>query len=298
MFKRGDIKNLKGKLLKGVQMKRYTTFRVGPTAAFLYHPDSAKSLIACVNLCKDKKKDFLIIGSGSNMILKDSSSSKLFIKLSTPAFRRIEICGNEIAFGAGVSSNMLCNIAEKNLLTGCEFLVGIPGTIGGAIIQNAGAHKSCMADVIKNVKCLDKNGRVFDINRKDIDFHYRGSGLDKLIMIGATVSLKKAKHSSIHNRINMHMHQRLLSQDYSAPSAGCIFKNPKNAKFTAGELIDRSNLKGRRIGDALVSKKHANFIINKGNAVAGDILSLIKLIKAEVKKNFQIKLEEEVRIIE
>jgi len=297
LFQDKDFKNLKGKILANVDMRRYTTMRINSKVALLYQPDSLSSLIDCLMLCEKKRASFVIIGSGSNVIIREPCPNSIFIKLSLPYFKSIKICGTEIACGAGVLSNMLCHAAEENSLSGSEFLVGIPGTVGGAIIQNAGAHGSDTAGILKNIKCIDRKGKVVTLDRKTIKFGYRKSMLDKFVIVGATFNLEKNKRSNIQNKINMHIHQRLAFQDYSSPSAGCIFKNPKNTDLSAGELIDRSGLKGRRIGDASVSKKHANFIINKGKASAKDILLLISLIKAKVKKSFGVDLEEEVKII-
>ena len=293
-----ELKKLKGKISFNVPMKRYTTMRVGGSAQAVYCPESINSLAECMQLSRKHNTPILAIGKGSNIIVKDRPVKKIFIRLSSPGFKRIEICKTDVVCGAGASLASLCNFTEKNLLGGCEFLTGIPGTVGGAIAQNAGAQGNSISDIIKDIRYMDKQGKVRILKREDIDFSYRESGLDDYIIIGATFSLKKTDTRRIRNKTGRYIEKRLLTQDYTAPSAGCVFKNPKNARLTAAQMIDRCGLKGRMIGGACVSKKHANFIINKNKADAKDILSLIALIKKKVKMNFGVQLEEEVKILQ
>jgi len=201
--------------------------------------------------------------------------------------------------------NELCSFAERHSLTGCEFLVGIPGTIGGSAVQNAGAFGKSISGIIREISCVDGKGNLRKIGRDKIGFGYRETKLGNAIVVGATLRFIKGDKKAIRNRIKENIAKRLATQDYSAPSAGCIFKNPLPDKkitpegrtLSAGELIDRCGLKGFSVGGAAVSQKHANFIINKKHAKAVDILRLISIIKKTVKKRFGIELEEEVKII-
>lgn len=293
-----ELSALRGKIAFDVPMARHTTMHVGGPAFCLYQPDSVKDLIDAVRLCKLKKISFLAIGSGSNIIIKERGTKKFLIKLSSPFFKRIEICRTDIACGGGVLLNELIHTAESNSLGGSEFLVGIPGTVGGSIMQNAGAHLGSISDIIKDVKILDRDGNARLLKRSQISFGYRSCSLDGAIIIGAIFSLKKSNKKNIKEKIAAYIEKRLSAQDYTAPSAGCIFKNPEGCKMSAGELIDRCGLKGAKIGGACISAKHANFILNKKNATAADVLRLIEFIKDKVRQRFGIMLEEEVKIIE
>lgn len=292
-----ELKRLKGKTSFQVPMAKYTTMGVGGPAGALYMPESIKDLIDLVRLCKNRRFSFLAIGSGSNIIVGEKSTKVIFIKLTSPFFKKVEACGTRLSCGGGVLLSELLSIAEKSSLGGAEFLVGIPGTVGGAIIQNAGAQGGSISDIVKDIRALDKEGRVRSLNKAEINFGYRGSGLEQFIILGATFQLKKRRRKDIGKDINRHIKRRLSTQDYTAPSAGCIFKNPEGGAPSAAELIERCGLKGKRIGGACVSERHSNFIINRKNAKADEVLRLIALIKDRVERQFGIRLEEEVRIV-
>lgn len=292
-----ELKELKGKISFRVPMTKYTTMGVGGAARALCQPESIKDLIDLIRLCKDKRLSFLAIGSGSNIIVSGKNTKKIFIRLTSPFFKNIEVCGTRLSCGGGALLSELLGAAEKYSLGGAEFLVGIPGTVGGAIIQNAGAHGGSISDIVKDIRVLDKETRVRILNRSQIDFGYRRSALEQFIILGATFQLRKRSRRDIGKDIRRHMKRRLSTQDYTAPSAGCIFKNPEGAGPSAAELIERCGLKGKRIGGAGVSERHSNFIINRKNAKADEVLRLITLIKDRVYRQFGIRLEEEVRII-
>lgn len=292
-----ELKKLRGRLTLQVPMARYTTMRVGGPAKALYQPESLKDLIDFVRLCKRKKISFLAIGSGSNIIVNDYGTKKILIRLTSPFFKKIEVGELKLSCGGGLLLSELLRIAEENSLGGAEFLVGIPGTVGGAIIQNSGAQEASISEIVKDIRVLDKDARVKILNRSEISFGYRRSGLDKFIIFGATFALKRMSRKDISRDISQYMKIRLSTQDYTAPSAGCIFKNPEGYGISAAELIDNCGLKGKRVGGACISERHANFIINRKNANAGDILRLIAHIKNRVNRQFGIRLEEEVKII-
>ncbi len=286
-----------GSFRHGAKMKSYTTMRVGGPARALYMPKQMSDLIEMILLCNRYRITLLPLGNGSNVIVSDKGTRKIFVKLGTPFFKRTVVCGNDIICGAGLSLNRFCDIAEKNGLSGAEFLVGIPGTIGGAIIQNAGAHQREVSDILKQIRCIDPSGNPITLSRKEAGLGYRSSDIRGLVIVSATFALKRSKQTIVQNRAIGHIEERLLTQDYSAPSAGCIFKNPKNKQSSAGELIDRCGLKGTRVGGAMVSYKHANFIINKGKATARDVLELIQLIKKRVGSKKGVILEQEIEFI-
>ncbi len=301
MYKKTQSKkvfhNLDGRFIPNVVMKPYVTMRVGGPAKGLYIPKRIRDLKESVLLCKRDKISLQPLGNGSNIIVPDKGTRKIFVKLTSPFFKKVAVCGNNITCGAGLSLNKFCNIAEKNGLGGAEFLVGIPGTIGGAIIQNAGAQQSEISDILKDIRCIDRSGNLIILMPQEAGFKYRLSSIKGLIIVSATFGLKRCKRATAQKKINRCIKERLLNQDYTAPSAGCVFKNPKTKKISAGRLIDRCGLKGARIGDAVVSCKHANFIINKGKATAKDILNLIQFIKKKVEMEEGVVLEQELEVI-
>jgi len=296
-----DLKGLdeiQGRISFDVPMGRHTTIAAGGSAAAIYHPASLSDLLGFVNLCKKKKISYLAIGSGSNIIIRDSGTRKFLIRLSSPFFKKIAITGTEIICNGGALLSSLCQIAEVHSLGGSEFLVGIPGTVGGAVIQNAGAHGNSISDIIEELKVLRGNGKIDLIKRKDIAFGYRSSGLKRGVILEVKFGLKRRNKAVIRHKKEHLLAKRLSTQDYSLPSAGCVFKNPTSTEMTAAELIEKCGLKGKHIGGAYVSKRHANFIVNKDSATARDILSLIKIVKKRVNRKFKVNLEQEVEIIE
>ena len=291
------FKELKGRMLFKAAMKRYTTMRVGGIATALYEPQSTSDLVDFLKLALRNRTSIFVIGNGSNIIVSDKVIKRVAVRLASPHFKKVTMSGKCVICGAGLLLNNLCRFTETNSLSGCEFLIGIPGTVGGAIIQNAGAHNSTISDIVKHIRCVDQKGDIKILTPKEANFKYRGSGLKDMIIIEATLNLKKAKNVDIGKKISRYIEKRLISQDYSAPSAGCIFKNPQESDLTAAQLIDRCGLKGEKIGGASISRKHANFIINNKAATTEDILRLIALVKRRVKKKFDISLWEEVEII-
>jgi UDP-N-acetylmuramate dehydrogenase len=287
---------LKGRFTPNALIKSYTTIRIGGAAVGLYIPEGMEDLQRFYSLCKKFRISLLPIGGGSNIIVTDKGLNNIFLKLSSPCFKKISIAGNSIYCGAGVTLNKLCSFAEMHSLSGVEFLTGIPATVGGAVFRNAGAHSKDISCILKEIEYLDCLGNKIKLNRKEIDFRYRQSGLKNIIILSACFRLKKSQKSLIRGNVNKYLRFRLSSQDYTAPSAGCVFKNPDNAGMGAGEMLDRCGLKGKRIGNAQISKKHANFILNKGDASADDILRLICFARKKVQSVYGVTLETEVEI--
>ena len=288
---------LGGKFIPNAPMRVYTTIKIGGPAIGVYIPEGLTDLKMFLSVCNKNRISLLPIGSGSNIIVTDKGLNNIFLKLSTPCFTRISLRKNNITCGAGVTINNLSNFAEGHSLSGVEFLVGIPATVGGAVFQNAGVHSKDVSCILENIECLNLSGSTSTLSGKDIDFKYRHSGLKDTIILSAQFKLKRAKRALIRNNIKRYLERRLLTQDYTAPSAGCVFKNPDNAGISAGEMIDRCGLKGKKIGDVQISTKHANFILNKGRASAEDVLKLISFIKKRVKSAYGVTLEAEVEII-
>jgi len=247
-------------------------------------------------MAKKSNLPFFILGGGSNILVSDKGYNGLVIKIKN---QKSKIKNNRILAEAGLALNRLVELSLKNNLTGMEWAVGIPGTIGGAIYGNAGAFKKSMKDLIKEVEVFDtKDEKIKIFKNKDCKFGYRDSIFKKkknLIILSASLQLKKGKKMKIKEKIKRYLNYRKETQPLNFPSAGSIFKNPKN--FYAGFLIEKCGLKGKRIGNAKISEKHANFIVNLGNGKAKDVKKLIKLIKKKVKNKFKIELEEEIQYL-
>jgi UDP-N-acetylmuramate dehydrogenase len=296
-------KNLKNRIKEKEFLKKHTTFRIGGPAQFYARPQNVGELGMLLNAAKKYKIPFRVIGQGSNVLISDSGLVGLTLSLNSPYFKKINFSNNLVEVGAGCALSGLIQKALGRNLGGADFLVGIPGMVGGALAMNAGiaikakSKKSkvkSIGDLVESVSVMDHNGVLKNLNKKEIRFGYRDTSLGKYIILSARLKLKKESQAVIAGRIKKYLKLRQTSQDYSYPSAGCVFKNPGG--YSAGRLIDLCGLKGERIGDAAVSLKHANFIINLGRAKARDVLKLMDLIKNKVRNKFNIKLESEIKI--
>lgn len=288
-------KNLKGKLKLDEPLKKYTTFKIGGPAKYFIEPKDADDLKTSVNLAKNHKLPLLVIGGGSNLLISDKGINGLVIKLNSPYFKKLFFNNNICMAGAGCLLSQVIKNSGERCLSGLEFLIGIPGTVGGALVMNAGIAQKSIADCVEDVTVMDYNGKVKALNKKEIKFGYRQSSLSKYIILNARLKLiRKKKQKEIEAKIKDYLDERKKKQELRLPSAGCVFKNP--SVCSAGRLIDLCGLKGRRIGDACVSVKHANFIVNLGQAKSTDVLSLLELITEEVKNKFNVILEPEIKI--
>ncbi len=284
-----------GLVLENVDLKKYTTYKVGGTGKLLVLPDNTSKLIELLEYIKKNNIKYKIIGNGSNLIFVNDFDG-ILIKLDK--LNEIIISDNEIVAGAGVSLIGLALKVSRMGLKGMEFAPGIPGTIGGAIYMNAGAYKSDMASIIENVKLIDKNNNIVVLNKEELEFGYRKSILQrkKYVCIEATFKLEHGNVDEIMELIEKRKQKRIETQPLEYPSAGSVFRNPENGY--AWQYIDDIGYKGKRIGDAVVSSKHANFIINVGNATGSDIKKLIYDIKTKVKDKYNVDLKIEQEIVE
>lgn len=293
-----DIKKLKcGKIIENVSLKKYTTYKAGGTARILVIPKDEKQLIKLFKYINKNNIKHKIIGNGSNLIFSDNVYEGILIKLDE--FNNLKINGTSICVGAGYS---LINLALKTAklgLTGLEFAAGIPGTIGGAIYMNAGAYKSDMGYVVRSVRVLTPSLEIKELSNKDLEFHYRSSFLQKnpgYICLSANIKLRKGSKQIILEVLEDRKKRRKESQPLEFPSAGSVFRNPDGDY--AGRLIEELGYKGKCIGDAKVSDKHANFIINNGKASGDDIKKLITEIRDKVKEKYGIELKVEQEFVE
>ncbi len=274
-------KKLSG-LKENISLAKHTSFRIGGLAKYFFIAKTKKDLIKAIKASKQFNLPFFVLGGGSNILVSDKGFDGLVIKFETPKL------------------SDLIKLSLENNLTGLEWLVGIPGTIGGAIHGNAGANGKSMKDIIKEVEVYNiKKNKIEKFSNKDCKFKYRNSIFknDKnLIILFAEIELEKGDSKKSKQIIKEILKDRIekIPKGYSA---GSIFKNPKG--YSAGELIEKCDLKGKKIGGAQVSFQHANFIINfTGKAKAEDVMNLIKLIKSVVKDKTGIKLEEEIVFLE
>jgi len=286
-----------GDIIENADLKEYTTYKAGGKALAIVIPDDLSGLVTLLKFLKEKKVKYKILGNGSNLIFSDKGYNGILIKLDN--FNKLEFNDNYVTVGAGYSLAKLSLRTARRGYTGLEFAAGIPGTVGGAIFMNAGAYKMDMGYITTTIKVLDPNLEVQILTNQDLDFHYRSSFLQQVknyICIEATLLLRKGDTNAIMEVINDRKIRRLESQPLEYPSAGSVFRNPEGDY--AGRLIEEIGYKGYSIGDAMVSLKHANFIINKGNASGDDIKKLINEIKGKVKEKYNIDLKVEQEFVE
>ncbi len=287
-------KDLKIKIKFQELMKDHSTFKIGGPAKYYLEPRDTQQLKLLLKSVNRDKIPILVIGAGSNILVGDNGIKALVLRLNSPFFRRISLHNHRLSVACGVSLNQIVRVSQRKGLSGLEFLSGIPGTLGGALAMNAGIPERNIGDLVENVRVMDYQGKIKTLNKEEIKFGYRTSNLSKYIILNAQLKLVKKDKQEIKNRIKKYLNRRKSTQDLSSVSAGCIFKNPKGNQ--AGRLIDLCGLKGKTIGDACISRIHANFILNLGNATARDVLRLMDLAKREVKKKFNITLEPEIKI--
>lgn len=278
-----------GDYIEEVPLSKYTTYKVGGIASLIVYPNSVDKLITLIKVLRENKLEYKVLGNGSNVIFSDKPYDGVIIKLDS--FDDLKIDDTVITVGAGYNLMKLAYKMSKMGLSGLEFAAGIPGSIGGAIYMNAGAYKSDMGYITSSIKVLTEDLEVKEIYNRDLDFHYRSSLLQRnpnLICIEATLVLKRAIVQDILTLIEDRKQKRLMSQPLEYPSAGSVFRNPSDD--FAGRLIEEAGLKGKMIGGAIVSPKHANFIVNYNNATAQDIKDLITDVKTTVKDKYNVDL--------
>jgi len=289
-------------------LSNHTSFCIGGPAYCWADTDSVEDIREAINLAEDKNKKFVIIGRGTNLLVKDEGFDGIVIRLGS-GFEKIEIKSVTsknvlLKIYAGLSVAKLVRYALDNSFGGCEFLTGIPGSFGGAVFMNAGVRGaedasgfSEIKDLISDIDVLDlRDSKVKTIAKEGIGFKYRSSGLDNKIILSGSVLLKKDEKENICHRIEGFNKKRDWLSKIGFPNAGSVFKNPAPDK-PAGRLIESCGLKGKRIGNAEISMAHANIILNLGKAAAKDVLALIDLARTAVRDNFGIDLELELKIL-
>lgn len=276
-------------------LARRTTLRVGGPADVYVEPATEADLAAVIKICHDHGLNFFILGRGSNLLVRDGGFRGVVISLAHPHFSRVEIAGEWIVCGAGAKLKQVAVEAKRAGLAGLEFFEGIPGSVGGALRMNAGAMGGSTFEVVQSIRVMDHAGLIRSLAAGEVPVTYRHCPLlENHIALGAVFQGTPATRAEITARMNQFSTKRWSSQP-AAPSAGCIFKNPP--AIPAGRLLEELGLKGARVGGAVVSAEHGNYIVNDGHATAREVLQLIEIIRQRVKSERGIDLHTEVEII-
>lgn len=287
---------LPGRIRLSEPMKLHTTWRIGGPADFFVEPEGEKELSEVLDFAHHYRLPVTVIGNGSNLLVRDRGIRGVVIKIGK-GFAKIKTEGNKITSGAGVNLSYLMKTALEAGIGGLEFIAGIPGSVGGAVVMNAGIKGITMSDVVENVLVMNNTGQVIQYRAEELEFGYRTSKLKDapLIVLEAGCRGSFCDSQIILFRVRENLNRRKQTQPYAQPSAGSVFKNPPGE--SAGYLIDQIGGKGMRVGEAAVSDVHANFIVNLGTATARDVLELISRIQELVSRQYGIKLALEVQVL-
>lgn len=277
-------------------MKKHISFKVGGPADILVRPRTEEQIKNTISLLQEEGVNYLIIGNGSNLLIKDGGIRGVVIEISDN-FNSFEIKNNKVSIQSGALLSIVGKAVLREELKGFEFAAGIPGTLGGALAMNAGAYGGEMKDIVKSVRVMDSKGNILELKNEQMEFGYRKSIIsrEEYIILSAEIELEKGNYDEIKETMMDFTQRRVSKQPLSLPSAGSTFKRPIG-NF-AGKLIEDSGLRGLTLRGAQVSEKHCGFVVNLGNAKAKDILDLMYVVKSTVYSKFGVMLEEEVKIL-
>lgn len=276
-------------------MKNHVSFKTGGNAALFVAPQSEKQLIDVINTLNSSGEQYFVMGNGSNLLVSDSGFDGVVVCIGK-GMADVSADGERICAMAGASLSKIASAALKNNLTGFEFASGIPGTLGGAVMMNAGAYGGEMKDVVVSTRYLAPSGEIKEFTGDEHGFGYRKSNFkDGDVILSSVIELKHGNGEDIRSLMNELNSRRREKQPLEYPSAGSTFKRPEG--YFAGKLIDDAGLRGFRLGGAMVSQKHCGFVINYNNAASSDIYNLMEYVKNEVFKKFSVVLEPEVRLL-
>ena len=284
----------KKQILEEEPMKKHTTFRIGGPAEYLILPQTTEEIADVIKLCRQEEIPWYIVGNGSNLLVADEGVRGVVIQLLRN-FNQIQVEGCQIRMQAGAQNAAVAKRALDASLTGFEFAAGIPGTIGGAVVMNAGAYGGEMKDILKEVTVLDPNGMIRTIPAEELELGYRTSIIARkgYVVLEAVIVLKTGDPKEIKAAMDELKEKRVTKQPLEYPSAGSTFKRPEG--YFAGKLIMDAGLRGFSVGGAQISEKHCGFVINKGNATAKDVTELMDETKKIVMEKFGVALEPEVK---
>ena len=287
------------KIIYNEPMRNHTSFKVGGNADLFVSVVNEDELIQSLNYAKLKNLPITIIGNGSNLLVSDNGIRGLVIKID---IQHLSIEDNKkdivVKVGSGNKMMALGIQLKENEISGFEELSGIPGTVGGAVFMNAGAYGKEMKDIVVSTKCMDKEGKIFELSNEDQKFEYRSSIFNQkeYIILETKLKLEKGNKENIEQKMKEYLNKRKEKQPLEYPSAGSTFKRQEG--IITAKLIDECGLKGYKIGGAMVSEKHAGFIVNTGDATAKDVMDLIKYIKDKVYERYGVEIEEEIKFVE
>lgn len=287
------LEGVRGTITYEASLQTYTSFRIGGPAEVLVEPADVDDLCRVVAQARAERIPIFTVG-GTNLLVRDGGIRGIVLSLRPLKAIRQEP-GSVLYAEGGVGMPTLIGYAIRRSLAGLEWGAGIPGTVAGCVVMNAGTRLGEMKDSVKAVRMVDPRGRVVDIHAADIPFSYRRAHLPRGIVVGVWLQLKSGAQAQIEKTVKDYLQYRKNTQPLTLPSAGCVFKNPP--EDSAGRLVDVAGLKGARVGDAQVSEKHANFMVNVGHARAADVLALIKKVRAGVKKASGVTLELELKVV-
>ena len=284
------------KIKENVLMRDYTTMKIGGPADILIEPNSIDQIQKIINIAKETNTPLTIIGNGSNLLVRDKGIRGIVVVLKDE-FSQITVNENILTAQSGATLRSAAIESFEKNLTGMEAVSGIPGTVGGAIIMNAGAYGTEMKDIVKNVVCIDRDGNIQNFNNEEMDFSYRHSTASEkdLIVLEVSFELKPGNHEEIIESFKTYDYKRSSRQPLDKNSAGSTFKRPEG--HFASKLIDDAGLRGYRVGSAMVSEKHAGFLINIEASTCENMLHLIEDVQKRVYDKYNVKLEREVKLI-
>ncbi len=284
------------KIKENVLMRDYTTMKIGGPADILIEPNSIDQIQKIINIAKETNTPLTIIGNGSNLLVRDKGIRGIVVVLKDE-FSQITVNENILTAQSGATLRSAAIESFEKNLTGMEAVSGIPGTVGGAIIMNAGAYGTEMKDIVKNVVCIDRDGNIQNFNNEEMDFSYRHSTASEkdLIVLEVSFELKPGNHEEIIESFKTYDYKRSSRQPLDKNSAGSTFKRPEG--HFASKLIDDAGLRGYRVGSAMVSEKHAGFLINIEDSTCENMLHLIEDVQKRVYDKYNVKLEREVKLI-
>lgn len=285
---------LQGSLKYDEPLARHTTFRIGGPARWHFTPGDRESLAAAVAWAREQGIPWMVLGLGSNVLVRDGGFKGLVIKIGKGLDQVVQK-GELWSAGAGLPMPLLARRTAEAGFAGLQRLIGVPGTVGGGVFMNAGCHGQEVGKVLVSATLLTPSGDVTERLRRDIPFTYRRSGLEGNVVLGCTVKLEPARPTELKDDYLLYLKKRREGTPFDQPCCGSVFKNP--ADGTAGKLIERCGLKGRRVGGAEISMLHANYIVNRGGARAEDVLRLIDIARTAVFKEYGIELELEVKVV-
>lgn len=288
----------KEQILMDEPMKNHTSFKIGGPVDFLVLPQNTEEIQKIIEVSKKEEIPFFIMGNGTDLLVRDKGVRGIIVKIGKN-FNDVKVLKseNKVIAQSGISLSALAKLLLKNELTGFEFASGIPGTLGGAVAMNAGAYGGEMKDILEKIEVMDRQGRIFTLQKEEMELGYRKSVVQDqdLIVLTATMQFQRENYHKIKEKMRNLDHQRKTKQPLQWPSAGSTFRRPEG--YYAGKLVEDAGLKGYSTGRAQVSDLHSGFVINKGGASAEEVIALIHHIQNTVREKFGVDLQTEVKII-